>query len=304
MGVVIAVVNQKGGVGKTTTAVNLGACLADLGARVLLVDMDPQGNATTGLGVRKDELEVSTYECLRDGAPLERAVRPTEIPGLQIAPATVDLAGAEVELAGEIAREGRLRAALEGVRGEYDYIFLDSPPSLGLLTVNCLTAADGVLVPIQCEYYALEGLTQLRHTLDLIRRMLNPRLHVFGAVLTMYDARTRLSAEVADEVRRYFPGRVFETVIPRTVKLSEAPIYGQPIVRYAPDTRGAEAYRELAREVMRGDQTQRAESPDTHRDDREGSGGGAGSGDGGGAAGGDGAPAGGDSTAEAAAAAA
>ena len=268
MGVVVAVVNQKGGVGKTTTTVNLGACLADAGRSVLVVDMDPQGNATTGLGIPKDSVEASTYDCLRDGLALSEVVRTTEIERLAIAPATVDLAGAEVELVSEIARETRLRACLEGVRREYDYVLLDSPPSLGLLTVNCLTAAEAVLIPIQCEYYALEGLTQLRRTLELVRRMLNPGLEVLGVVLTMYDGRTRLSAEVADEVRRYFPGRVFKTVIPRTVKLSEAPIYGKPIVRYAPETRGARAYTELAKEVIESGEAQRAEVADTYGDDR------------------------------------
>ena len=263
---VIAVVNQKGGVGKTTTAVNLGACLAAEGQRVLVVDLDPQGNATTGLGVDKRSLHGTVYQCLREATSLAPVIHATSVEGLHLAPTTVDLAGAEIELVSEFARETRLRSCLEGVLGDYDYVFLDSPPSLGLLTVNCLPAADSVLVPIQCEYYALEGLSQLQHTLGLIRRMLNPRLEVFGVVLTMYDARTRLSAEVADEVRRHFGERVFESVIPRSVKLSEAPISGTPIISYAPENRGAVAYQALAREVMERGSRQGDPVPDPHRD--------------------------------------
>jgi len=247
---VIAVVNQKGGVGKTTTAVNLGACLAGLGRRVLLVDMDPQGNASTGLGVDKQALSISVYDCLRDGRPLTDAIVATAIEGLWVAPATVDLAGAEVELASELARETRLRACVDPVAEDYDYVLLDSPPSLGLLTVNCLTAAGSVLVPIQCEYYALEGLKQLRDTLHLVRTMLNPALEMLGVVLTMFDARTNLAREVAEEVTAHFPGRVYKSVIPRNVRLAEAPSHGLPAVAYDRTSTGARAYQSLYEEVF------------------------------------------------------
>ena len=272
MGQVIAVVNQKGGVGKTTTAVNLGACLAALGKTVLLVDMDPQGNATSGLGVAKAGLESTIYDCLTGDVLIAAATVDTAIPNLRLVPATVDLSGAEVELVSVLARETRLKVALGGAPDEYDYVLLDSPPSLGLLTVNCLTAADAVLIPIQCEYYALEGLGQLRNTLELLRRMLNPNLELLGVLLTMYDARTRLSAEVADEVRKNFPGRVFQSVVPRSVRLSEAPIYGQPITSYAPESPGANAYRALAREVIELGEAQGHQVADSDRD-AEGTGG-------------------------------
>jgi len=261
-----AIVNQKGGVGKTTTAVNLGACLAAQGRRVLLVDVDPQGNATSGLGVDKKSLSASIYDCLTDGRPVAEVTVETAVENLSVVPATVDLAGAEVELVSELARESRLKACLEPVVDRYDYVLLDSPPSLGLLTINCLTAADSVIIPIQCEYYALEGLSQLQNTLDLVSRALNPGLDIFGVVLTMFDSRTRLSTEVADEVRRHFPGRVFRSVIPRTVRLSEAPIYGQPIIRYAPENRAAEAYTDLAREVIEIAEAQGAAVADTSGD--------------------------------------
>lgn len=272
MGQIIAIVNQKGGVGKTTTAVNLGACLAAQGKTVLLVDMDPQGNATSGLGVAKAGLESTIYDCLTGEAPITAVVVDTAIPNLRLVPTTVDLSGAEVELVSMLARETRLKVALDGVPDEYDYVLLDSPPSLGLLTVNCLTAADAVLIPIQCEYYALEGLGQLRNTLELLRRMLNPGLALLGVLLTMYDGRTRLSAEVADEVRKHFPGRVFQSVVPRSVRLSEAPIYGQPIISYAPESAGANAYRALAREVIELGEAQGHQVADSDRD-AEGTGG-------------------------------
>ena len=275
MGQIIAIVNQKGGVGKTTTAVNLGACLAALGKRVLLVDMDPQGNATSGLGVAKAGLAATIYDCLTGDIAISAAAIETSVPELRLVPATVDLSGAEVELVSMLARETRLKLALDGVPAEYDYVLLDSPPSLGLLTVNCLTAAEAVLIPIQCEYYALEGLGQLRNTLGLLRRMLNPELEILGVVLTMYDARTRLSAEVADEVRKNFPGRVFQSVIPRSVRLSEAPITGQPIISYAPESPGAVAYRALAREVIELGETQGDQVADTDGGvERTGAGGG------------------------------
>jgi chromosome partitioning protein len=263
LGRVIAVVNQKGGVGKTTTAINLGACLADLGRRVLLVDMDPQGNSTSGLGINKSSLSATIYDCLADSHPLGSATIETSVPGLWIVPATVDLAGAEVELVSALARESRLKGCLGPSAGSYDYVLLDSPPSLGLLTVNCLAAAESVIIPVQCEFYALEGLTQLRNTLSLVAKMLNPGLQIFGVVLTMFDSRTRLSSEVADEVRQHFGGRVFRSVIPRNVRLSEAPIYGQPVVRYAPGSRGADAYIALAREVVEIGEPQGSQVIDT-----------------------------------------
>jgi chromosome partitioning protein len=241
--------NQKGGVGKTTTAVNLGACLAEAGRRVLLVDVDPQGNATTGLGLDRSAVKLGTYEVL-GGHSVEDALQPTEMEGFDVVPSTIDLAGAEIELVSAFAREGRLRQALAPVRERFDFILLDSPPSLGLLTVNALTAADEVLIPVQTEYYALEGLGQLMRTIEMVRDSLNPALDVGGVLLTMYDARTKLAEQVAAEVRRHFAGLVFDAVIPRSVRLSEAPSYGRPIIRYDPAARGAEAYRALARELL------------------------------------------------------
>ena len=250
MGQTIACVNQKGGVGKTTTVVNLATYLALAGRRILVVDLDPQGNATSGFGVDKSAVEKSVYEAVVDGVSLRDIVVSTVVAGLSLAPSSVALSGAEVELVSADRRDRRLARLLDEVAPEYDWIFVDGPPSLGLLTVNALTAADAVLIPIQCEYYALEGLTQLTATINLVRDHLNPDLEINGVVLTMYDARTNLSAEVAAEVRRHLGATVYETVIPRSVRLSEAPSYGRPIALYRPDSRGAEAYSSLAEEFL------------------------------------------------------
>jgi chromosome partitioning protein len=252
MGRIYAIANQKGGVGKTTTAVNLGAYLATAGEQVLLVDVDPQGNATSSLGVDRQSLSHSTYDVLLNGVAPGQAILASKHPRLSLLPATTALAGAEVELVGLMAREHRLGRALEPVVDQYDYVFMDCPPSLGLMTINALTAArDGVLIPVQCEYLALEGLGQLLKTIYRVRDNLNPRLTIAGVVLTMYDARTNLSKQVVDEVRKYFPAYVFRTIIPRTVRLSEAPSYGETIMSYAPDSVGAVAYRTLAQELLR-----------------------------------------------------
>lgn len=250
LGKVIAVANQKGGTAKTTTAVNVGAFIAMAGRRVLLLDVDPQGNATSGLGIDKRSTDRCIYDVLINEAPIHEVYRPTQVNGLDIVPATIQLAGAEIELVNTMSRELKLRHAIEPIRHVYDYFFIDCPPSLGLLTVNALTAADAILVPIQCEYYALEGLGQLLNTVNLVRKHLNPRLAVGGVVLTMFDPRTNLSQQVADEVRSHFGNRVFKTVVPRNVRLSEAPSFGQPISIYDEKSKGAEAYRSLALELM------------------------------------------------------
>ena len=253
MGQTIACANQKGGVGKTTTVVNLATYLALSGERVLVIDLDAQGNATSGFGLDKTALERSAYDAVIDSVGLaELAVR-TPVEGLDLVPASVALAGADIELAPIAQRERRLARLIDDVANNYDYILLDCPPSLGLLTVNALTAADSVLVPIQCEYYALEGLTQLIATINLVRDHLNPSLAIKGVVLTMFDPRTNLSAEVSAEVRRHMGDAVFETVVPRSVRLSEAPSYGLPIALYSDDSKGAEAYRALAQELRRRD---------------------------------------------------
>jgi chromosome partitioning protein len=249
VGQTIACANQKGGVGKTTTVVNLGSYLALAGDRVLVVDLDPQGNATSGLGLDRHSIERSVYDAVIDGAKIRELTLAGPVAGLDVVPSAIALAGAEVELAPVEGRERRLARLLMEIAADYDYVFVDCPPSLGLLTVNALTAADSVLIPLQCEYYALEGLSQLLATLDLVRDHLNPDLAIKGVVLTMFDGRTRLSADVADEVRRHLGDRVFETVIPRNVRLSEAPSHGLPISRYAPESTGAVAYAALADEL-------------------------------------------------------
>ncbi len=249
---IVAIANQKGGVGKTTTAVNVGAGLAELGFRVLVVDLDPQGNATTGLGVNHRNVDGSVYDVIMHDARVEDCVEPTSVKNLFVLPATIDLAGAEIELVPAMSRELKLKRALEDVRADYDYILIDCPPSLGLLTVNGLAAADDVLVPIQCEYYALEGLGQLLRNVTLVSKNLNPTLEVRGIALTMFDARTKLAEQVESEVREHFGPKVFRTVIPRTVRISEAPSFGQPILVFDSTSRGAIAYRELAKEVSRG----------------------------------------------------
>jgi len=250
VGRVIAVANQKGGVGKTTTAINLGAALALGGHSTLLIDLDPQGNASSGVGIDKTNSIITVYQCLLGLEPADKAIIPTQLANLYLFPATVDLIGAEIELVSLEEREKRLCRALNGVRDRFEFILIDSPPSLGLLTLNALTAADSVLIPLQCEFFALEGLTQLLRTVRRIKQSLNPDLSVEGVLLTMFDARTLLSQQVADEVRRHFEGTVFHTIIPRSVRLSEAPSHGLPILLYDPRSRGAQAYRTLAEELL------------------------------------------------------
>jgi chromosome partitioning protein len=249
---VIALANQKGGVGKTTTAVNLGACLAELGYRVLVCDLDPQANASTGLGINPGNVAGSMYDVMLNDLPLEDCVEPSSVRNLFVAPANLDLAGAEIELVPAFSREMRLRRAVEQVLDDYDFILIDCPPSLGLLTVNGLAAANEVVVPVQCEYYALEGLSQLIRNVSLVQKNLNPKLELTAIICVMYDARTKLSSQVVREVRSHFGDKVCHNVVPRTVRLSEAPSFGQPIVAFDPTSRGAIAYRELAKEVSGG----------------------------------------------------
>ncbi len=251
---IYAIANQKGGVGKTTSVINLSAFLASSGRRMLMVDMDPQANATSGFGYDKNQLPRSTYELLLEQASLDEILLSHKECNMDILPSHPSLSGAEVELVNAIGREYRLQQALVGLNGRYDYILIDCPPSLSLLTVNALTAAkDGVIIPVQCEYLALEGLSQLIHTIELVKKYLNPNLTIRGLVMTMYDSRTNLSRQVVEEVRKFFPGKVFRTIIPRNVRLSEAPSYGQPISLYAPTSPGGIAYKVLTAELIKGD---------------------------------------------------
>lgn len=247
---IMAIINQKGGVGKSTTAINLSAALGELGKQVLLVDLDPQGNSSSGLGIEKSQVNNCIYDVLLNDVPIEEVIIPDVCEGLDLVPATINLAGAEVELVAEMARENRLKDAVGSLRGKYDYVFIDCPPSLGLLTVNALVAADKLLIPIQCEFYALEGVTKLLDSMKRVKTRLNPTLDIYGVLMTMYDGRTTLSRQVVEEVRAYFGRLVFEAQIPRTVKLSEAPSFGQPITLYDPSGKGAQSYMSLAKEVI------------------------------------------------------
>lgn len=248
---VIAIANQKGGVGKTTTAINLSACLAATGRKTLLLDMDPQSNATSGLGFNPRQLSTSIYHVLLDGMAVSDVAISTTLKYLDLVPANFDLVGAEVEMTALIAREGKLRTAIKPIRDEYDYIIIDCPPSLGLITLNSLTACDSILVPIQCEYYALEGLGQLLETITLVRENLNPDLEIEGVLLTMQDKRVKLSDQIVTEVKKFFQSQVFEAIIPRNVRLSEAPSFGKPIILYDVKSRGAQAYMRLAKEIVK-----------------------------------------------------
>lgn len=250
MGKVIAIANQKGGVGKTTTAVNLAACLAKAGKKVLLVDIDPQGNSTSGLGIDKRRCEKTIYNCLIDEKKMENVSIETEYENLSVCPSNLDLSGAEIELISVMGRENRLKESLASAREIFDYILIDAPPSLGLITINTLTAADSVIIPVQCEFYALEGVSQLIETIKRIKKALNPNLYIQGIVMTMYDARTNLAMQVVDEVKRFFPGKVYKTIIPRNVRISEAPGFGKPVIYYDESSKGTEAYSELAKELI------------------------------------------------------
>ncbi|MBP3952608.1 ParA family protein [Bacillus suaedae] len=250
MGRIISVANQKGGVGKTTTAVNLSACLAHIGKKVLLVDIDPQGNATSGVGIEKGDVDECVYDVLVEDVEPRQVIKKSALEGLDVLPSTIQLSGAEIELVPTISREVRLKRALATVSDDYDFIFIDCPPSLGLLTINALTASDSVLIPVQCEYYALEGLSQLLNTVRLVQKHLNTNLAIEGVLLTMLDARTNLGIQVIEEVKKYFREKVFDTIIPRNVRLGEAPSHGKPIITYDPKSRGAEVYVDLAKEVV------------------------------------------------------
>lgn len=250
LGKIIAITNQKGGVGKTTTSVNLSACIAAAGKKTLLVDLDPQGNATSGIGIYKEKLDGCIYDCLINTVPAADLVQKTAIKKLHVLPSTIQLAGAEVEMVNIVSRETILKKSLAALQRQYDFIFIDCPPSLGLLTINALVAADMVIVPVQCEFYALEGLTQLMQTIEAVQQQMNATLSISGVVLTMFDGRTNLSIQVADEVKKFFGPKVFKTIIPRNVRLSEAPSHGEPIIIYDPKSRGAIVYQNLAKEVI------------------------------------------------------
>ncbi len=250
MGKAIAIFNQKGGVGKTTTNVNLSACLASLGRKILVIDIDPQGNTTSGFGIDKSNISLSIYDVLINRVDVREAVIPTKIDNLSIVPSNTELAGAEIELTESKNRELTLKNAIESIKGDFDFIFIDCPPSLGLLTINALVASDSVVIPIQCEYYALEGVSQLMNTIKLVKSSLNPNLDIEGVVLSMFDGRTNLSIQVVDEVKKYFKGKVYTSIIPRNVRLAEAPSHGLSIMEYDPKSKGAEAYLELANEFL------------------------------------------------------
>ncbi len=250
MGHVISLANQKGGVGKTTTSVNLGADLAKMGKKVLLIDADAQGNATSGVGIQKSDIQKDIYDILVNEEPISEAIIPSKHEGLDIVPATIQLSGADIELTPQMARETRLLNALKSVSDQYDYVLVDCPPSLGLITVNAFTASDSILIPVQTEYYALEGLSQLLNTVQLVKKHFNPDLDVEGVLLTMYDSRTKLGRQVNDEVRKYFGDKVYDTIITRNVRLSEAPSYGLPIIDYDPNSKGSELYMQFAKEVL------------------------------------------------------
>ena len=248
---IVAIINQKGGVGKSTTAINLGAALGELKKKVLIVDFDPQGNTTSGFGIEKDELENDIYDVLMRDADIDNAIYRTSVPNVYVLPATIQLAGAEIELVSAIARESMLKSKLDPIVEEFDYVFIDCPPSLGLLTINALVASKKLLIPIQCEYYALEGVTKLLESMRMVKSRLNGDLDVYGVVMTMYDSRTTLSKQVVDEVQNYFGNLMFKTLIPRNIKLSEAPSHGMPVTQYAPTSKGSVAYTKLAKEVIR-----------------------------------------------------
>ena len=253
LGKIISIANQKGGVGKTTTTVNLSAAIAKRGKKVLMIDTDPQGNATSGIGIDKDA-QYSVYDVLVNEVEIENVLQETQIKGLKICPSNINLAGAEVELVSMMSREKRLKDQLDRIKDQYDYILIDCPPSLGLITLNAFTASDSVLIPVQCEYFALEGLGQLMNTFNLVKKHLNKELEIEGALLTMYDIRTNLANQVVREVKKYFDNKVYKTVIPRNVKLSEAPSYGMPIITYDPKSKGAKAYDKLAKEIIKNNE--------------------------------------------------